>query len=76
MLTLANAEKSVKASPSVNGLRQNAVRLFLKHAGLKRQERRRASEEWELYEDGHEAKCERGFSLCKGCMDEIRQYEA
>jgi hypothetical protein len=33
-------------------------------------------EDWELCEDCHESKCERGFSLCKGCIDEIRQYEA
>lgn len=32
-------------------------------------------EKWELCEDCHESKCERGFSLCKGCIDEIRQYE-
>jgi hypothetical protein len=32
-------------------------------------------EEWELCEDCRESKCERSFSLCKGCIDEIRQYE-
>jgi hypothetical protein len=39
---VVNAEKSVKASPSGNGLRQNAVRLSLKHAGSNGKERRRA----------------------------------
>jgi hypothetical protein len=45
----------------------------------RRIERKRAEagivEEWELCEDCRESKCERGFSLCKGCIDEIRQYE-
>ena len=46
----------------------------------RRIERERAEagivEEWELCEDCQKSKCERGFSLCKGCIDEIRQYEA
>ena len=45
----------------------------------RRIERERAeagiSEEWELCEDCHESKCERGFNCCKKCIDEIRQYE-
>src|ERR1700728_3633265 len=43
MLALANAEKSVKASPSGNGRRQSAVRRSVRHAGSNRKERRRAS---------------------------------
>jgi hypothetical protein len=46
----------------------------------RRIERERAEagivEDWELCENCHESKCDRGFSLCKGCIDEIGQYEA
>jgi len=40
---VANAEKSVKASPSGNGRRQNDAKPSVKHAGLNRKKRRRAS---------------------------------
>jgi hypothetical protein len=32
-------------------------------------------EEWELCEACHESKQDRGFSLCKNCIEDIRQYE-
>jgi hypothetical protein len=45
----------------------------------RRIERERAEagivEDWELCENCRKSKCERGFSLCKGCIDEIRQFE-
>jgi hypothetical protein len=43
MLTLANAENSVRASQSGNRRRQKAVRLSLKPAGLNGKERSRVS---------------------------------
>jgi hypothetical protein len=32
-------------------------------------------EEWELCESCHDYGCERGFSLCKRCIEETRRYE-
>ena len=31
-------------------------------------------EHWELCEDCHEYKCERGFSSCKKCLEQMRRY--
>jgi hypothetical protein len=72
----ARKRREIRGSKPVRGTVEERREAF---GEARRLERERAeagvSEEWEPCEDCHESKCERGFSLCKKCIEERRQYE-